>query len=106
MRRILILSVLTLSLVGVAAGATKNTNLALVAYSTPREAYAKLIPAFQATKAGENVSFSQSYAGSGDQSRAILAGLPADVAEFSNEPDMTALVKAGIVSKGWNRGPY
>ena len=90
-----------------AAGATaKNTTLALVAYSTPREAYAQLIPAFQATPAGEGVSFSQSYAGSGDQSRAVLAGLPADIAEFSNEPDMTALVKAGLVSKGWNRGPY
>ena len=104
MRRILILSALALGLTGVAAGATKSTTLSLVAYSTPREAYAKLIPAFQATPAGENVSFSQSY--SGDQSRAVLAGLPADVVEFSNEPDVTALVKAGIVSKGWNRGPY
>src|SRR5947209_11998432 len=106
MRRISILSALALSLVGAAAGATKTTNLSLVAYSTPREAYAKLIPAFQATPAGENVSFSQSYAGSGDQSRAVLAGLPADVVEFSNEPDVTALVKAGLVSKGSNRGPY
>ena len=104
------LAVLLLAVAGTAAGtarATANdTKLALVAYSTPREAYAKLLPAFQATPAGENVSFSQSYAGSGDQSRAILAGLPADVVEFSNEPDMTALVKAGLVSKGWNRGPY
>src|SRR5438876_2622595 len=104
------LAVLLLAVAGMAAGtvgATANdTKLALVAYSTPREAYAKLLPAFQATPAGENVSFSQSYAGSGDQSRAILAGLPADVVEFSNEPDMTALVTAGIVSKGWNRGPY
>jgi sulfate/thiosulfate-binding protein len=106
MRRILIFVVLALTVTGVAAGASTSTNLALVAYSTPREAYAKLLPAFQATPAGENVSFSQSYAGSGDQSRAILAGLPADVVEFSNEPDMTALMKAGIVSRGWNRGPY
>jgi sulfate/thiosulfate-binding protein len=103
---LLLLFSLALALPTVAAGATKSTNLSLVAYSTPREAYTKLIPAFQATPAGEGVTFTQSYSGSGDQSRAVLAGLPADVVEFSNEPDMTALLKAGIVSKGWNLGPY
>lgn len=89
-----------------AVAARSGTQVALVAYSTPKEAYKKIIPAFQATAAGQDVSFSQSYGASGDQARAVINGLPADVVELSLEPDMTALVKAGIVSKGWNRGKY
>ena len=38
-----------------------DTELSLVAYSTPREAYAKLIPMFQKTAPGKDVDFSQSY---------------------------------------------
>jgi sulfate/thiosulfate transport system substrate-binding protein len=91
--------------VGAASAAPKDVTLNLVAYSTPREAYKKIIPAFQATPAGKGVNFTQSYGPSGDQSRAVLNGLPADVVEFSLAPDVTDLVKAGLVSKGWNRGP-
>jgi sulfate/thiosulfate-binding protein len=89
-----------------AFAARSGTQLALVAYSTPKEAYKKIIPAFQATAPGQGVSFSQSYGASGDQARAVVNGLPADVVELSLEPDVTTLVKAGIVSKGWNRGKY
>ena len=77
-------------------------KLTLVAYSTPREAYEALIPAFQKTDAGKGVSFSQSYGASGDQSRAVQNGLAADVVAFSLEPDMTKLVDAGLVAKDWN----
>src|SRR5215211_4673057 len=77
-------------------------KLTLVAYSTPREAYEALIPGFQKTEAGKGVSFSQSYGGSGDQSRAVQNGLAADVVAFSLEPDMTKLVDAGLVAKDWN----
>jgi sulfate/thiosulfate transport system substrate-binding protein len=81
-------------------------KLTLVAYSTPEEAYKELIPAFNATPEGKGVSFSQSYASSGEQSRAVEGGLPADVVEFSLEPDMTRLVDAGLVEKSWNRNEY
>ena len=43
----------------------------LVAYSTPREAYDQADPDFQKTPGGNGVSFSQSYAASGDQARAV-----------------------------------
>jgi sulfate/thiosulfate-binding protein len=79
-----------------------SDKLTLVAYSTPREAYEQLIPAFQKTDAGKGVSFSQSYGASGDQSRAVQNGLAADVVAFSLEPDMTKLVDAGLVAKDWN----
>jgi sulfate/thiosulfate-binding protein len=81
-------------------------NLTLVAYSTPEEAYNELIPAFNKTPEGEGVSFSQSYASSGEQSRAVEGGLPADVVEFSLEPDMTRLVDADLVDKSWNANEY
>jgi sulfate transport system substrate-binding protein len=86
---------------GGASGGAKK--LRLVAYSTPQAAFAALIPGFQATAAGRGVSFSQSYGASGDQSRAVLAGLPADVVDLSLEPDVTKLVAAGLVSPSWNR---
>jgi sulfate transport system substrate-binding protein len=80
-------------------------KVGLVAYSTPKEAYAELIPAFQKTPAGKGVSFTQSYGASGDQSRAVEGGLHADVVEFSLAPDVARLVKAGIVAPSWNSGP-
>ncbi|MGZ4602515.1 MAG: sulfate ABC transporter substrate-binding protein [Kineosporiaceae bacterium] len=81
-------------------------RLSLVAYSTPKDAYAELIPAFQQTGAGKGVTFAQSYGASGAQSRAILAGLPTDVAALSLAPDVTKLVSAGLVAKDWNAGPH
>ena len=87
---------------GCGGGSGGGDRLTLVAYSTPREAYEQLIPAFQETQAGKGVRFSQSYGASGDQSRAVQNGLAADVVTFSLEPDMTRLVDAGLVAKGWD----
>jgi sulfate/thiosulfate-binding protein len=78
-------------------------NVALVAYSTPKGAYEALIPAFQATPEGKGVSFSQSYGGSGEQSRAVTNGQHADVVNLSLEPDVERLVKANLVSPTWNQ---
>jgi len=88
------------------ASGSSGGKLALVAYSTPQEAYAQLIPAFQKTAAGQGVSFSQSFGASGDQARAVVSGLPADVVEFSLAPDMDKLVKAGLVDSGWDQNQW
>jgi len=85
------------------SSSSSGKSLALVAYSTPQGAYEKLIPAFQATGEGKGVSFSQSYGPSGEQSRAVVNGLHADVVNFSLEPDVEKLVKAGLVSPSWNQ---
>jgi sulfate transport system substrate-binding protein len=106
MRRISAAAIVALVLPAVAAGASQDVKLALVAYSTPKDAYAKIIPAFQKTSAGKGVTFSQSYGASGEQSRAVAAGLPADIVAFSLEPDITALVKKRLVSPTWNRNAY
>jgi sulfate/thiosulfate-binding protein len=84
------------------AGGGEEVTLSLVAYSTPQAAYEKIIAAFQETEAGQNVKFEQSYGASGDQSRAVEAGLPADFVMFSLEPDMTRLVDAGMVDASWS----
>jgi sulfate/thiosulfate-binding protein len=89
---------------GTASGS--GGKVSLVAYSTPEEVYQQLIPAFQKTAAGNGVGFTQSYGASGDQSRAVAAGLPADVVEFSLAPDMSKLVDAGLVSPGWNQNQW
>ena len=81
-------------------------KLTLVAYSTPEEAYKELIPAFNETEEGRGVGFDQSYASSGEQSRAVEGGLPADVVEFSLEPDITRLVEARLVDESWNRNEH
>ena len=83
-----------------------DTKLSLVAYSTPREAYGKLIPMFQKTPAGDSVSFTQSYGASGEQTRAIKAGLDADVVALSLAPDMDELVAAGKVDARWKKQSY
>jgi sulfate transport system substrate-binding protein len=79
-----------------------GTNLTLVAYSTPREVYGQLTRDFAATAAGAGISFDESYAASGEQSRAVAAGLPADIVAFSHEPDVTRLVDEGLVAADWN----
>lgn len=103
---------LALSLLALAAGlsacgssgaAGGDRHVSLVAYSTPQSAFAKLIPAYRATAAGRGVTFTQSYGPSGEQSRAVVNGLHADVVNFSLQPDVERLVKAGLVSPTWNR---
>jgi sulfate transport system substrate-binding protein len=87
------------------AGGGTTTQLALVAYSTPKKAYDALTAAFEHTGAGRGVSFSQSFGASGSQSRAVDSGQPADIVAFSTTPDITRLVKDGIVSSSWDANP-
>ncbi|HXO54439.1 MAG TPA: sulfate ABC transporter substrate-binding protein [Mycobacterium sp.] len=89
----------------VAGGSSKpaaQTTLTLVAYAVPEPGWSKIIPAFAATPEGKGVGVTTSYGASGDQSRAVQDGKPADIVNFSVEPDVTRLVKANKVDKGWN----
>ncbi|HEY7207798.1 MAG TPA: sulfate ABC transporter substrate-binding protein [Gaiellaceae bacterium] len=110
MRRSLILlaaSILTALLVVSGASAShRATTLSLVGYSIPGTAFGKLIPAFQTTPAGKGVGFTTSFAASEVQSKAVAAGLPADVVNFSLQADVDRLVQSGLVAKSWNANPY
>src|ERR1700752_1958124 len=87
-------------------GSGSSTQLALVGYSTPKKAYDALTAAFSQSATGKGVSFTESFGASGAQSRAVDTGQPADVVAFSTTPDMTRLVKSGIVSANWDANAY
>jgi sulfate/thiosulfate-binding protein len=91
---------------GGSGGEGSGGTLTLVAYSTPREAYEQITSAFGETEEGQGVSFETSFGASGEQSRAVEGGLPADVVAFSLEPDITRLVQAGLVEDNWNADEY
>lgn len=91
-----------LSACGSTSAAAGNSSLALVAYSVPKAADGGLQKAFEQTDAGKGVTFTESYGASGDQSRAVVGGLKADLVHFSLAPDADRLVKAGLVAKDWN----
>lgn len=81
-----------------------HTTLTLVAFAVPEPGWSKVGPAFGATEEGKGVEVTGSYGASGDQSRSVESGKPADVVNFSVEPDITRLVKAGKVDEDWNAG--
>lgn len=90
---------------GMAEGSTSGSKkVNVVGFSTLQTANAKVFSDFQKTPAGKGVSFVTSYGASGDQSRAVAAGLKADEVHLSLEPDVTSLVDDGIVAKNWKDG--
>src|SRR5256714_6989000 len=101
------MKVIWIALVGVAlvagsaSGASKGSSVDLVAYSTRKDAYGKIMGAFQGTAAGTGVGFTQSYGASGDQARAVAAGQPADLVALSPDPDVNLLVQKHLVPKNW-----
>jgi sulfate transport system substrate-binding protein len=108
---ILAAAAIGVALLAVACGGTSEaagdgSKLTLVAYSTPREVYGQLTKDFKKTDAGKRVSFDASYGSSGEQSRAVESGLPADVVAFSLAPDVERLVEAELVDASWADDEY
>ena len=89
-----------------ASARSLGTSLNLVAYSTPKPVMAKVISDFQATPAGQGVSFSQSYGASTSQAKAVAAGQPADIVFLSTGDDVNLLVDAGLVDQNWDEQGY
>jgi sulfate transport system substrate-binding protein len=90
------------------ASGASGGKLDVVGYSTPESVYQEsLEPAFEKTSAGTDVSFSNSFGASGDQSRAVVAGQPASIVHFSQAGDMERLVEEGeLVAPNWEKQPY
>lgn len=91
-----------------AAGSPPALTLILGAYTTPREAYGKLIPLFKEQwqqQNGQTLKFEESYLGSGAQSRAIVEGFEADVTALSLEADVTRIAQAGLITHDWKNNP-
>src|SRR6185437_4525149 len=98
----LVLVVLVAVPASTATAQRRDTTLSVVAYSIPTSVFPKLISAYQATPQGQGVKFATSFAASEVQSKAVAAGLPADVVNFSISTDVDRLVSAGLVDKNWN----
>jgi ABC-type sulfate transport system substrate-binding protein len=84
-----------------AAASHGTDTVNVIGYSIVANAYTALESAFQATPAGKNVVFSNSFGASTTQADNVVAGQPADVVNFSQTPDMQLLVDNGIVSPRW-----
>ena len=85
--------------------AATGTVLNLVGFAVPAEANARIAKAWQQTPEGAGVTFETSYGASGDQSRNVLNGQPADYVHFSVESDVTRLVDGGLIDPDWKSGP-
>lgn len=77
-------------------------QLNFVGFAVPAEANSEVFNAFTQTDADEGLSQAESYGASGDQSRAVGNGQPADFVHFSIEPDVTRLADQGLVAEDWN----
>lgn len=84
----------------------EKSTLSLVAYSVSKAADVAVKKAFAKTDSGEGVTWRESYGASGDQSRAVVGGLKADVVHFSLSPDITRLVDEGLVDKSWDQNDH
>lgn len=91
-----------LALTGCSGDSDDKNNVTVVGYSVLESANANLFKAFEDTDAGKDATFDgPSYGASGEQSRGVADGQPADLVHFSLEPDMTRLVDAAIVAEDW-----
>jgi len=83
-------------------------RITLGAYTTPREAYGEILPLFRKAwkeKEGQDLTFEESYLGSGAQSRAICEGFEADLAALSLQADIDRIVEAGLITHDWKDNP-
>lgn len=89
-----------------ASAQKQDVQLVLVGYAVPKAAHDAIIPKFQEkwkAEHGQNVTFKQSYGGSGSQTRAVIDGLEADVVHLAIGADVNKLVKAGFVDETWSK---
>jgi sulfate/thiosulfate transport system substrate-binding protein len=111
------LPVLVLSACGGNAAQAGNTCngvpaqpvISFAAYSTPREAYGKIIAAFKAdwkdSHDGQEVIFQESYDASTLQASRVVAGYEADVVALSLGPDVDEIADAGLITHDWTKAP-
>nr|WP_256874881.1 sulfate ABC transporter substrate-binding protein [Nostoc sp. C052] len=89
-------------------GTTSQSDVTLnfVSYSVTNAAYQQIIPKFieqWKKEHNQNVTFNQSYDGSGSQTLAVIDGKEADVVHLSLALDINKLVQAGFIQPGWEK---
>jgi sulfate/thiosulfate transport system substrate-binding protein len=86
------------------SGSGDAGTLSIVGFAVPEAANKAIAAEWNKTADGKGVRFKTSYGASGDQSRAVVAGLKADYVHFSVSSDVTRLVDAGLVDAAWDDG--
>lgn len=95
---------MTAALTMAGCGSDDGETISIVGFAVPEQANKAIQKEFNGTDAGKDVDFKTSYGASGDQSRAVEAGLKADYVHLSVATDVDRLVKAGLVDAAWNKG--
>ncbi len=78
-----------------------STKVNVVGYSVVGPAYKVLEADFQATSAGQGITFTNSFGASDTETNNVVAGQAADIVNLSYEPNLATLVTAGRVSPVW-----
>lgn len=91
---------------GTPAASAKPVSITLVSFAVTEAAYSKIIPLFVEqwkAETGQDVTFDQSYGGSGSQTRAVIDGLEADVVALALSADTLQIQDAGLIEPGWEK---
>ncbi len=92
-------------LVGCTPASASPDHLTLVGFAVVRAGHLEARESWAETPAGAGIGWSSAFGASGDQSRAVASGLPADVVHLSVRADVERLVAAGRVDETWDDGP-
>ena len=88
-------------------GLPEQPTISFAAYSTPREAYGKIISAFKSDwkedHDDQEVIFQESYDGSTLQASRVVGGYEADIVALSLGPDVDEIVDAGLITHDWTQ---
>ncbi|MFZ1061939.1 MAG: substrate-binding domain-containing protein [Acidimicrobiales bacterium] len=93
--------VTTAAAVALPASGASTTNVNVVGYSVVGPALKAEETAFQATSAGQNVTFTNSIGASDTETTNVVNGLAADVVNLSYYTNMATLVQANHVPANW-----
>ncbi|AFZ20017.1 sulfate ABC transporter substrate-binding protein [Allocoleopsis franciscana] len=88
------------------ASQKKDVEVTLVSFAVTKAAHDEIIPKFVEQwkkEHNQNVTFKQSYGGSGSQTRAVIDGLEADVVHLALALDTKKIEKAGLIQPGWEQ---
>ena len=84
----------------------QDVEVTLVSFAVTKAAHQAIIPKFVDNwkkEHNQNVTFKQSYGGSGSQTRAVIDGLEADIVHLSLAGDTQKIEKAGLIQPGWEK---
>ena len=83
-----------------------NISLLNVSYDPTRELYQDANQSFAKqwkAKTGDNVTVKQSHGGSGNQARAVIDGLDADIVTLALAYDIDEIAQHGLLAKDWQK---